>query len=204
MSLISAEGDCQPPSPTQTATTAVTTAAKSVDPCISSAQPKPSTGQTKLSPTPTVRWIEGTPSSRRLPTIPNIGSAMVLRRKGAEKGEIHLILWRLHIGSVLIQIGSSIEDICGGTVVVCGKWRVGTISQSVHYGIVLNLITYTFNILLSQNHMCKLEVVESSLEGQLQRFPLNNEQKLKDTGAIAKIALALKSVRNRGCPQQLV
>ncbi|KAK7014659.1 hypothetical protein R3P38DRAFT_2787489 [Favolaschia claudopus] len=80
---------------------------------VSSAQPKPSTGQTKLSPTPTVRWIEGTPSSRRLPTIPNICSAMALRRKGAEKGEIHLILWRLHIGSVLIQIGSSIEDICG-------------------------------------------------------------------------------------------
>ncbi|KAK6980575.1 hypothetical protein R3P38DRAFT_2809061 [Favolaschia claudopus] len=99
--------------------------------------------------------------------------AMVLRRKGAEKGEIHLILWRLHIGSVLIQIGPSIEDICG-----VGLHRF--------------------------HHMCKLEVVESSLEGQLQRFPLNNEQKLKDTGAIAKIALALKSVRNRGCPQQLV
>ncbi|KAK6977192.1 hypothetical protein R3P38DRAFT_3295517 [Favolaschia claudopus] len=132
--IICAEGDCQQlstislflpppphPSPTQTATTAATTAARCRRPSvymISATQAFDRIDQ--IAADADVRWIEGTPSSRRLPTIPNIGSAMVLRSKGAEKrqrrGEgsgIHLILWRQHIISMLIQIGASVEDIGG-------------------------------------------------------------------------------------------
>ncbi|KAK7039999.1 hypothetical protein R3P38DRAFT_3350033 [Favolaschia claudopus] len=97
--IICAEGDCQQlstislflpppphPSPTQTATTAATTAARCRRPSvymISATQAFDRIDQ--IAADADVRWIEGTPSSRRLPTIPNIGSAMVLRSKGAEK-----------------------------------------------------------------------------------------------------------------------
>ncbi|KAK6984101.1 hypothetical protein R3P38DRAFT_2807289 [Favolaschia claudopus] len=125
--IICAEGDCQQlstvflflpppphPSPTQTATTAATTAARCRRPSvymISATQAFDRIDQ--IAADADVRWIEGTPSSRRLPMISNIGSAMVLRGNGAEKGQIHSILWRQHIISMLIQIGASVEDIGG-------------------------------------------------------------------------------------------
>ncbi|KAK7025902.1 hypothetical protein R3P38DRAFT_2778677 [Favolaschia claudopus] len=68
--------------------------------------------------------VRVSPESRRL------GSVMVLR----DKGQIYLILWRLHIVSMVIQIGASVEDIGGITPITdsyeaCGDAATSTLPQ---------------------------------------------------------------------------